>query len=118
MSVDIKLDPTTHDIDFTKGGELNKEVEESLSQKVKIALLLRTTEWGPNINAGVPYSQSIFRGKNNKTFVDSYLQGYILRIPEVGRLTSFTSSIDNDRRYNMKFTAIAEQQTTRIEVIL
>lgn len=118
MSVDILLDEQTHDIDLSRGIELNVEGSKSLSQKVKVALLLRTNEWGPDINKGVPYSQSIFNGRGNKSFIDSYLQGYILRIPEIGGIDGFFSEILPDRTYKMSFTAAREQQSTNIEVIL
>lgn len=118
MPRDIRLDPTTHDIDLAKGIVLTKTGSETLAQNVKVALLLRTREWAPNIVAGVPYLSSIFRGKNNKSFVDGYFQSYISRVPGVGRLLSYSSTLDTERRLTVKFTAIQEQTNTTIEVTL
>lgn len=119
MPVDINLDPSSHDIDISKGIILNTEGSPSLAQKVKIALLLRTNEWPENINVGVPYSQSILSSKNNKTLIDSYLQSYILNIPEVDRLTRFSSEVTTDRKYSMKFSASSNNNdTTDIEVLV
>ena len=118
MPRDIKLDPTTHDISLAKGILLTKTGGETLAQNVKIALLLRTREWAPNITVGVPYMSTIFRGKNNKNFVDGYFQSYISRIPGVGKLLSYTSTLDTERRLTVRFTAIQEQTNTTIEVTL
>ena len=118
MSIDFKLDSSTHDLVLNKGITLTTEGAASLGQKVKIALLLRTTEWPINISAGVPYSQSIFSGKNNKSFIDSFMQNYILSVPGVGRLVKFTTELGADRRYTIKFTAVKEQETNNVEVVL
>ena len=101
MTIDIKLDPITNDIDLSQGIHLNTDGAESLAQKIKIALLLRTTEWAPNLNKGVPYYQTILKGKNNKEFVDSFLKGYLIELPDVDKLTHYSSTIDNNRTLNV-----------------
>lgn len=116
MTVDVMLDPNTHDIDLSKGCHLNQEGSESLAQKIKVALLLRTTEWAPNLNKGVPYYQTILKGKNNKEFVDSFLKGYLIELDDVDRLTSYSSEIDNNRTLNVKISATASRTTANIEV--
>lgn len=118
MPRDIKLDSTTHDIDLTKGITLTKTGAETLAQNIKVALLLRTREWAPNITVGVPYISSIFRNKGSKSFVDSFFQSYILKVPGVGSLTSYASTIDTERRLNVRFTVVQEQTNTTIEVTL
>lgn len=116
MSIDIKLDATTHDIDLSKGMHLNVEGAESLAQKIKVALLLRTTEWAPNLNKGVPYYQTILKGKNNKEFVDSFLKSYLIDLDDVDTLTSYSSTIDNNRTLQVKITATASRTNAQLEV--
>lgn len=118
MSVDFLLESDTHDLDLSSGINLTQEGKESLGQKVKVALLLRTTEWSPNINVGVPYRQSILVGKGNQTFIDSYLQDYILRIPEVGSLRSFSSEVNRERQYKVNFSVVGDSVTTNLEVVI
>ena len=95
MATDILLDPTTHDIDISKGGKLISDNATSLGQRLKIALLLRKGEWLPNVLAGVPYQQKFFNTKNNKEFIDSYLRNYIANIPDVVSIVSYSSNIVN-----------------------
>ena len=116
MSIDIKLDPVTHDIDLSKGMHLNTEGAESLAQKIKVALLLRTTEWAPNLNKGVPYYQTILKGKNNKAFVDSFLKSYLIALDDVDTLTSYSSTIDNNRTLQVSITATASKTSAQLEV--
>lgn len=116
MTIDIKLDPNTHDIDLSKGCHLNTIGAESLAQKVKVALLLRTTEWHPNLNKGIPYFQTILKGKNNKEFVDSFLKGYLIELEDVDRLTHYSSSLDNNRVLNVSIAVSTGGVDTKIEV--
>lgn len=116
MSTDIKLDPVTHDIDLSKGIHINVEGAESLAQKLKVALLLRTTEWAPNLNKGIPYYQTILKGKNNKEFVDSFLKGYLIELEDVDKLTHYSSEIDNNRTLNVQIAATAAKTSAQIEV--
>lgn len=116
MTIDIKLDPLTHDIDLSKGMHLNTQGAESLAQTIKIALLLRTTEWAPNLNKGIPYYQTILKGKNNKAFVDGFLKGYLIDLDEVDRLTHYSSTVDSNRTLNVKIAATAKKTTANIEV--
>lgn len=116
MPRDLRLDPTTHDIDLVGGIVLTKPGAESLAQNVKVALLLRTNEWAPNINIGVPYLSALFRAKNNKAFVDSFFRSYIQNVPGVLRIASYTSTLDAQRKLNIRFTTIQEQQPIEVTV--
>ena len=104
MPTDIKLDPNTHDIDLSKGGTLHTSNSDALGQRLKIALLLRRGEWLPDVNKGVPYHQEFFTVKNNKSFVDSFFQNYILEVPEVNDITSYSSEIQADRKLQVEVT--------------
>lgn len=107
-----------HDIDLTKGISLTTSNQNSLAQRIKIALLLRTGEWKPNVNEGVPYSVAFLRTKNNKSFIDSFLQNYIINIDGVSEFTSFSSEVTNDRKYNMQFSVLSDGSQAEVEVQL
>lgn len=103
MAADIILDKNSHDIDFSNGGKLHTNTADNLAQRIKIALLLRKTEWLPDQSIGVPYHQSFFNIKNNKGFIDSFLQGYILNIDGVQSLLSYSSTITVERTLQVTF---------------
>ena len=106
MPTDIKLDPTTHDLDLasadpvtglTNTFKLYKLNTKVVAQRVKIALLYRRGEWFRDINTGLPYTQEFFRAKNNKDFVDTTIEQYIAGIEDVISVVSYKSVIINRR---------------------
>lgn len=111
MPTDIKLDTSTHDIDLTKGGTLHTDSGDALGQRMKIALLLRKTEWRPNLNKGVPYHQDFFTVKNNKSFIDAFYQNYLLGLDDVSSIESYTSTVSNGRKLEVSVTVKTTQGT-------
>lgn len=103
MPTDLKLDANTHDIDFSEGGTLYEEPAKSLVQRLKIAILLRRGEWLPNRLVGVPYQNTFFTIKNNKGFIDAFLQDYILGVEGVAAILSYSSTITIERQLQVNF---------------
>lgn len=105
MSVDLILDSNTHDINFgSPYVGTHKDPAEGLSQRLKIAYLLRRTEWPLDLNKGVPYQLEFFKNKNNKSFVDSFMFNYALTVEDVDRVTRFRSSLGNDRKLTINIS--------------
>lgn len=115
--VDLKLDDT-HDVDFSSGGKLNTQGSEALGQKIKVALLLRTGEWPQNVSKGIPYSTVILGGKDNKDFVDTFMQSYIIAIEGVNRLVSYSSEVDANRKMSITFSATSVDDGDEIETLV
>ncbi len=114
MPTDIKLNPTTHDIDLSSGGlALHTEQVTVIAQRVKIALLLKLGEWFKDVNAGVPYYQEFFSKKGNKEFADQFLIDYLANVPEISSVASYKSTVQAGRV--LKVECILE--TTSGEII-
>jgi len=112
MPTDMKLDSNTHDIDLTSGGaDVFSSTTQVLGQRLKIAILLRRTEWYPNINLGVPYHSQFFTNKNNKAFIDSFYQGYILSVEGIERLISYSSIVTPRRVMEVEFVVKTTEGT-------
>lgn len=111
MATDIVMDLNTHDIDFTKGGILHTSNLDALGQRLQIALLLRRGEWLPDINRGVPYYQEFFTVKNNKSFIDSFFQNYILEVDGVNGIESYSSEISPERLLTVDVSVITTAGT-------
>lgn len=94
MPTDLKLDPITHDIDLTNGGEMFVDNPSVVGQRVKIAVLTRRGEWFRNTFEGLPYQQEFFKRKNIKPLIDQTMINYIGEVEGVSRIISYNSSID------------------------
>ncbi len=102
---DIVLDRNTHDIDFSSGGaQLHTTNTEALAQRLKIAILLHRGEWYPNILDGVPYQTQFFTIKNNKAFIDSFMNEYIFSVDGVEEIVSYSSEVTNTRKLILNFS--------------
>tara|TARA_R110002072_G_scaffold48683_4_gene133046 strand:+ start:1381 stop:1758 length:378 start_codon:yes stop_codon:yes gene_type:complete len=111
---DIILDSATHDILLVNGSpQLHNLKKSALGQRLKIALLLRRSEWAPNINLGVPYQSQIFQLKNNKAFVDSYFETYIANVEGVDAVVAYSSEVTRGRQLIINFTV----RTTSGEIV-
>lgn len=114
MATDIILDKNTHDLDLSEGGlTLHTENTEVVSQRVKIALLLRKGDWYQNILLGVPYQQEFFVTKSNKAFIDYFLRDYVNSIPDVDQVSNYSSEITKERALEVSFSV----RTSRGELI-
>lgn len=98
MPTDLKLDPLTHDIDLSLGGEVFSDNIEVVAQRIKIAILLRKGEWFRNEFEGLPYQQEFFKRKNNKQLIDQTMIAYINDIEDVDKVINYTSTVDVVRR--------------------
>lgn len=103
--MDIKLDPTTHDIsasgfDFTT----TTDDVDALIQRLKIRLMSFKGDWFLNTDFGVPYFQEIFVSRNPKDDADTIFKLQITSMDGVSSLMSYSSTFNNStREFNLDF---------------
>jgi hypothetical protein len=103
-----KLSPTG---DFTFGNsQLNflSDSPEAVAQVVQTSFLLWLGEWFLDVTAGMPWIQGVL-GKHNQATADVTVQDYLLGVPDVTNIESFTSVTNENRRL---YTASARINTT------
>lgn len=112
MTTDIILDRTTHDIIIDNQDLTLFTTEEELTtQRVKINLLNFKGEWFRDINAGVPYLQSIFGKRGTQTTATSFLKNTIVQTLGIESITAFEYELDNNRNFKVVFSAITSSGT-------
>lgn len=108
MTTDIKLDG---DHDLVVSGQdivLFESMEDITVQRVKINLLNRRGEWFPDINVGVPYLNGILGKRGTKDFADTVIKNTIIATDNISMITSYQSTVDNDRKLHITFSAIMD----------
>ena len=95
-----------HDL-FIENGDISlfTTLDTLTAQKVKIRLLNYRGEWFRDINTGVPYLQSILGRKNTKVATDIILQNEILLTENIASITSYSSTINTERKLEVIFSA-------------
>lgn len=94
MPSDIRL-TKEHDIDISNSNiEIIEENTEIVAQRLKIALLLRASEWAFDLSAGVPYLQ-FGKTKGNKAYADSVIKNEALKVEGVENIYSYSSTLNN-----------------------
>lgn len=95
MSVDIGLDPKTHDLPTQPvliGGQ------KRIAQQIKVHLLTFLGEWFLDTTFGVPYFESILIKSPRRAQVESIIRAKIKSVPGVLRVPSIQVKIDNETR--------------------
>jgi len=102
--MDLLLDKETNDLLFING-EVKATIEppEVTAQRLSIRLLTFRSEYGFDVNYGVPYWQRIFGTKIGKADVDLIYQQEILKEEAVKEIVSFSSTLSN-RVYSCTFS--------------
>tara|TARA_R110002153_G_scaffold53726_4_gene149576 strand:+ start:3569 stop:3931 length:363 start_codon:yes stop_codon:yes gene_type:complete len=118
MTTDIKLD-NTHDL-VISGQDivLFENLEEITVQRVKINLLNRRGEWFPDVNTGVPYLKSILGRRGTKDFADTVIKNTINATDNISMITSYQSTIDNERKLQVTFSAIMDSGGDIVNIVL
>lgn len=102
-----------HDIEFVNGAAtVTTDMKSSVAQRLKIALSTFQGEWFLDAELGIDYFGSVFGKRRRKETVDLIIQTAILSDPDVLRLTSYSSTITNDRRFEVNFTVLTSDGTT------
>lgn len=117
--MDLKLDPTTHDIVFVNGESLvTQYMADIVAQRLKITLYTFLGEWFLDTSVGVPYFQQIFGKVRKKSSIDLIFQGIISDDPDVIEIVTFTSEISSARGYSMTFTVRVTDNTTSVPITI
>lgn len=96
-----------HDLEIIDGDiKLFETVELATVQKLKIRLLSYRGEWFRDISTGVPYLQAILGKRNTKLTADTVLKNEIINTPNIASITSYSSSINSERKLSITFSAI------------
>ena len=106
MTLDILLDPITHDLDIT-AFDLKTTVDDvgAIVQRLKVKLLLFKGEWFLDLNAGIPYYEQIFVSSNFKDDADTVFKLAIVNTEGITSVRSFSSTFDNTTRlFSIKFS--------------
>jgi hypothetical protein len=98
--VDIALDPSTHDLLLSPGGELSltSGVPQAAAQRITIRLALFLGEWFLDTSAGVPYFQQILTQAPDDGTLRTLFRKHIEADPYVVAVTRVTVSIDRTTR--------------------
>ncbi len=114
---DIYRNETTGDIDLTNNlVRLTVSDAEEVRQKVEIRLRTFKGEWFMNINAGVPYFQSLLKKGVSKSLIDTQIKTVTLATVGVIAIASFDSVIDlRQRTYTTTMTVTTSEGPVVIE---
>ena len=104
--MDLRLNPTTRDLDVT-GGDLSlTEGKDAIAQALRIRLLTFRGEWFLDRRIGVPYREQIFSNRLKRTLVDTIFREAILQSPGIATIGTFQSVYDKTMRtYSLTFNA-------------
>lgn len=123
MTIDLMLDPDTHDIP-TPSGSNNFDLPlitgiDQIAQNLNIRLRFFLGEWYLNTLVGIPYYQYFFIKNPNQQQVETFLKDEIVNTPGVTEITQFTSNYESStRKFFVLFTANTQSGTTIIEATL
>ena len=115
MSLNLYIDPTTHDIVVDNTGDLQmtSSDDENLSQKIEQRLSTFSGEWFLDVSMGVPYYERILKKNPNFTDVNSILLSVISTTNGVKDVVKFNVTYDTiERDYKVEFTCITSFGTT------
>lgn len=99
MSIDIKLDPLTHDIALSKTNDLVLiDGAERIRQQVKVTLLTFFGEWFLDTTFGVPYFEVILIKNPRRAEIENVLRQKVRDVPGVSAVPSVEIEIDATTR--------------------
>lgn len=95
MSIDIKLDPLTHDIALSKANDLVLiDGAERIRQQIKVTLLTFFGEWFLDTTFGVPYFEVILIKNPRRAEIENVLRQKVRDVPGVSAVPSVEIEID------------------------
>jgi hypothetical protein len=110
---DIKIDPTTGDIDFSNNGlAVTDEGLESIAQMLRIRLRTFYREWILNRSVGTKWFELVLRKDIEKFAADQEIRGIILDTPKIQRISEWESTIEDNN-----YSVVATVTTTTGETL-
>lgn len=99
MSIDIKLDPLTHDVALSKTNDLVLiDGAERIRQQIKVTLLTFFGEWFLDTTFGVPYFEVILIKNPRRAEIENVLRQKVRDVPGVSAVPSVEIEIDATTR--------------------
>lgn len=95
---DLKLNVTTHDLEFTNGNLTFETGIDEIRQLMLERYLAFKGEWYLNVTKGVPYFQDVFKKLVNTNILVSIFKSVARQTPGVIELLSFKLDFDNTVR--------------------
>tara|TARA_R110000851_G_scaffold119532_2_gene247383 strand:+ start:1746 stop:2105 length:360 start_codon:yes stop_codon:yes gene_type:complete len=104
---------SVHDLLITNGDiSLFEKLEPNTAQRVEINLLNFLGEWFRDVNTGVPYLQTILGRRNSLESANVEIKATIINTENISTITQYSSSIDNNRKLTVIFSATLESGGT------
>jgi hypothetical protein len=94
---------STGDYKFGFGNTCFLNGSEAVAQAIQTKLKLFKGDYWEDLNDGLPFFQSM-AGSSDKSAIDLIIQSRVSEVPNVTGITSFSSSIDANRRYAATMT--------------
>lgn len=99
MSIDIKLDPITHDVSLSKTNDLVLiDGAERIRQQIKVTLLTFFGEWFLDTTFGIPYLEIILIKNPRRAEIETTLRQKVRDVPGVSAVPSVEIEIDAETR--------------------
>jgi len=119
MSLDIALDPDTHDLLIRDNDLQIVNDADQLEQNLRIRLQFFIREWFLNINNGLPFYSDILVRNPNVSNIDSIIKAQIIDTNGVEEILAFISTFDAaERRYSITFKVRSEFGESELQVSL
>lgn len=103
--LDLKLDPTTHDLVVSDYSIFLIDSPESVRQNVKQRLLHFLGEWFLDLSAGTPWLESILIKGARQSQVEAILKARIIGTPGIRSLDYFSLAATGERQLSIEFRA-------------
>lgn len=113
--IEIKLDPTTGDLDLSTGTIVLFGGADAIAQRLLTRLKFFLGEWFLDTRQGMPYFQKILGQKRRRSLVDHIFKRAILTTPGVASVARLSQSFDGIARV---LSISFEATTTDGEVII
>lgn len=95
MSMDIKLDPITHDLVLGRNRDLVLiDGADQIRQQIKITLLTFLGEWFLDTTFGVPYLERIMVKSPSRAQIEAIMRTKVLAVPGVKAVPTVEVDID------------------------
>jgi hypothetical protein len=99
MSIDIKLDPMTHDLALSKTNDLVLiDGAERIAQQIKVTLLTFFGEWFLDTTFGVPYLEIILIKNPNRAEIENIIRQKVRAVPGVFAVPTVQIEIEAETR--------------------
>lgn len=99
MSMDIKLNPDTHDLALGRNRDLVLiDGAEQIAQQIEITLLTFLGEWFLDTTFGVPYLERIMVKSPSRAQIESIMRTKVLAVPGVSAVPTVEIEIESATR--------------------